>query len=158
VKVKFVLNSNRFVIYKEFSKLEKFSILFVGHGPKPVLPRNRPRLVFFFLGGPTFLSFFSSRERPTTAGMIGPISARLLGRYSPTQAHRLGLRCRHGPAVRRLSAATHPPGVHAMLLELVRALDSMLKPCHARTPPKLGSDRKKQGFGRFFESEKEIIR
>jgi hypothetical protein len=86
VKVKFVLNSNRFVIYKEFSKLEKFSILFVGHGPKPVLPRNQPRLVFFFLGGPTFLSFFSSRERPTTAGMIGPISARLLGRYSPTQA------------------------------------------------------------------------
>jgi hypothetical protein len=56
--IKFILNSSRFVIYKGFLKLEKNSILFVGHGPKPVVPRSQPSLVFFFPGGPPFLSFF----------------------------------------------------------------------------------------------------
>jgi hypothetical protein len=67
-------------------------------------------------------------------------------------------RCCPRLAVRRLPVSAQcpdaTPGLHA---QVVQALDSLLNPCHAWTPPKLSSDHIGRGFTPFFESKQEVI-
>jgi hypothetical protein len=87
------------------------------------------------LAGPfLFFSFFS-----ISFSSRGPLQSP----DQPTSGPTCPCRRRHpGPVVCHLPVAAHcpdvTPGLHA---QVVWALDSVLKPCHARTPPKLGSYR-----------------